>query len=231
MKVVAINGSPHGETGNTELILRPFVKGMEEAGANVEIHYSNKLKIFPCQGDLHCWIKNPGTCYQKDDMKELYLKIIEADILVLATPIYWDGMTGPMKNIIDRMTPMGKPFLALKDGHCCHPPRHELKNSKLVLVSNCGYWEKDNFEPLIEHAKRLSKNLHREFIGALLRPHGPAINILKEQGVDVNSIFNAAQIAGNQLIENGKIEEDILESVSSDLMTREQYVDIFKESN
>lgn len=231
MKVVAINGSPNENKGNTELILLPFLNGMKESGANVEVFYSNKLKVNPCQGDLYCWIKNPGTCFQDDDMKELYPKMVEADILVIATPLYWDGMTGQLKNIIDRMTPMGKPFLTLENGHSCHPPRKRIENTKLVLVSNCGYWEMDNFNPLIEHIKRLSDNMHRQFSGALLRPHGPAMNILREQGVDINFIFNAAFRAGQELIGKGTIEENVLAEISKNLLTQEQYINFFKEPN
>lgn len=66
-KVLAINSSPKMEKGNTNLILTPFLEGIKEAGAEVELFYTNKLKIGPCKGDLNCWIKTPGECFQKDD--------------------------------------------------------------------------------------------------------------------------------------------------------------------
>jgi len=57
MKVLAINGSPHMDEGNTAMILNPFLEGMTEAGSEVEVFYTRKLKIGPCNGDLSCWFK------------------------------------------------------------------------------------------------------------------------------------------------------------------------------
>ena len=135
------------DNGNTALILGPFLEGVQKAGAEVELFYTKKMKINPCQGDLNCWLKTPGKCIHKDDMLMLIPKIAEADILVLATPVYVDGVAGPMKNLLDRIVPLAQPFFELRDGHCRHPARDVNKDGKLVLVSNCGFWEMDNFDP------------------------------------------------------------------------------------
>jgi len=75
MDVLAINGSPHMNEGNTAKILNPFLEGLKEAGANVELIYSWKLNIEPCSGDMSCWFVNPGTCAKDDDMKTILPKI------------------------------------------------------------------------------------------------------------------------------------------------------------
>ena len=103
MKVLALNSSPKMNEGNTALILNPFLEGMREGGAEVELFYTKKLTINPCQGEYNCWFKTPGKCFQKDDMQMLYPKIREADVLVLATPVYVDAMSGPMKGLLDRL--------------------------------------------------------------------------------------------------------------------------------
>ena len=175
MKVLAINSSPRMDKGNTSMILNPFLEGMKEAGAEVELFYTNKLNIHPCTGEFNCWLKTPGQCLHNDDMKMLYPKIAEADVMVFATLVYVDGVTGPMKSLIDRMIPRVHPFFELQDGHCRHPVRGEAKTRKYVLVSNCGLWEKDNFDPLLVHMKAFCKNASVEFAGALLRPHGEAM--------------------------------------------------------
>jgi multimeric flavodoxin WrbA len=84
------------DKGNTALILIPFLDGMEEAGAKVERLCTKKLKINPCQGEISCWLKTPGECFQKDDMQMVLSKLRLADIWVFATPVYLDGVTGPM---------------------------------------------------------------------------------------------------------------------------------------
>jgi multimeric flavodoxin WrbA len=226
MNVLAINGSPNGEKGNTALILKPFLEGMKETGAEIHLFYTKDLKINPCLGEYNCWFKTPGKCFQEDDMQEVFPKLIPADILVLATPLYVDGMTGPMKTLVDRFIPIGHPIIEFRDGHCRHPRRQGVKDGKLVLVSNCGFWELDNFDPLVTHVKAISKNLEREFSGALLRPHGPALKAMVNQGMPVNDVFEAAKEAGRQLIQDGRMSADTLKIVSRQLVPRQQYVDI-----
>ncbi len=65
MNVLAINGSPHMDEGNTAMILNLFREGIKEAGANVELFYTRKLNIGPCLGDMSCWFKNPGEWARK----------------------------------------------------------------------------------------------------------------------------------------------------------------------
>jgi len=223
MKVLAINSSPNMDKGNTALILGPFLEGMKDAGTEVEIFYTRKLKINPCQGEFSCWVKTPGECFQKDDMQMLYPKLREADIWVFATPVYVDGISGPMKNLLDRVLPLVQPFFELRDGHCRHPLREGTKSGKIVLVSNCGFWEMDNFDPLLVHIKAACKNGSREFAGALLRPHGPALRAMMEMGMPVDDILEAAKKAGRQLVEDGGMSPETLNVVSRELMPLEAY--------
>jgi multimeric flavodoxin WrbA len=226
MKVLAINSSPNMDQGNTAEILKPFLEGMEEAGAEVEVLYTRKLNIKPCLGEFHCWLKTPGKCFQKDDMAEVLPKLAQADIWVLATPVYVDGVTGPMKKLLDRGIPLVEPFFELRDGHCRHPRREGTKSGKLVLVSNCGFWEIDNFDPMVAHVKAACKNMDREFAGALLRPQGGAIRAMREMGAPIGDILEAAKEAGRQLVKEGKMSPKTLETVSRELMPLEMYVQI-----
>jgi multimeric flavodoxin WrbA len=223
MKVLAINSSPLMAKGNTAVILTPFLDGMKEAGAEVELFYTKKLKIKPCQGCFNCWVKTPGVCIQRDDMDMLRPKIGEADVLVLATPVYVDGMTGPLKNLIDRFIPNAQPFFEIRNGHIRHPGRGETKSGKMVLVSNCGFWEMDNFDPLVFHVKAICKNMNAEFAGALLRPHGPAMKPMLEIGGLVEDVIEAARDAGRQLVREGKISPETLSTVSRELMPIKDY--------
>lgn len=226
MKVLAINSSPKMDKGNTALILNPFLEGMREAGAEVELFYTKKLNIKPCTGEFNCWIKTPGKCHHEDDMNMLYTTIREADVMVFATPVYVDGVTGPMENLIDRMLPIVKPLFEMRDGHCRHPLREGTKSSKVVLVSNCGFWEMDNFDPLLDHMKAFCKNATSEFAGALLRPHGEGMRPMMEIGKPIDDIFEAAKEAGRQLVEEGEMSVETLNIVSRELMPLEMYVQV-----
>ena len=224
MKVLAFNSSPRMDKSNTSLILNPFLDGMKEVGAEVELFYTKKLNINPCQGCFNCWLKTPGVCFQKDDMQMLHPKLREADITVLATPLYVDGMTGPMKNVLDRFIPLVQPFIELRDGHCRHPLRGEREFGKVVLVSNSGFWEMDNFVPLLVHMKAICKNMGAEFAGALLRPHGEILKPLMEMDRSPDDVFEAAREAGRQLVEEGKMSPETLSIVSRELAPRESYL-------
>lgn len=224
IKVLAFNCSPKMDKGNTALILNPFLEGMREAGAEVELFYTKKLNINPCQGGFNCWLKTPGKCWQKDDMNMLYPKLHKADIWVFATPIYVDGVTGPMKNLMDRLIPLMQPFFELRDGHCRHPVREGHKYGKVVLASNCGFWERDNFDPLLVHMRAFCKNAAKEFAGALLRPHGEALRPMMEMGLPLNDIFEAVQEAGRQLVRDGEMSTETLNIISHELLPLEMYI-------
>jgi len=224
MKVLAFNCSPRMNKGNTALILNPFLEGMKEVGAEVELFYTRKLKINPCRGDFICWLETPGQCWQKDDMQMLYPKLREADIYVFATPVYVDGISGPMKNLLDRIIPLVQPFFKLRDGHCRHLVRDGHKRGKVVLVSNCGFWEMDNFDPLLVHTKAFCKNAAMEFAGALLRPHGEALRPMMKLGISLDDVFDAAKDAGRQLVKDGKMSTETLNIVSRELVPLELYV-------
>jgi multimeric flavodoxin WrbA len=223
MKVLAINSSPRMERGNTALILEPFLEGLREGGADVELFYARKLKIAPCLGCFSCWTKTPGECIQRDDMEMLLFKMGQADVLVLATPVYCDGITGPLKNLLDRSIPLALPFFELREGHCRHPIRVRTARSMLVLVSNCGFWEMDNFDPLIVHMEAFCKNASLDFAGALLRPHGGGLRSMMERGLPLDDIFEAAKDAGRQLATLGSISPETLKVVSRELIPRETY--------
>lgn len=108
-RVVAINGSLKMEKGGAAKILTPFLEIMEKAGAAVELFYARCLNVEPCDGEVHCWNKNPGECYIDDSTQSLYPKLREAGILVLATHIY-APLLSEMQNTINRIIPLMTAF-------------------------------------------------------------------------------------------------------------------------
>lgn len=215
MNVLAINGSPHMDDGNTAIILNPFLDGMREAGAKVELFYTRKLKIGPCNGDMSCWFKNPGKCGQADDMQMLLPKLKEADVVVWASPVYYAAITGPLKNLMDRQLPL---FMQENAGS---------KRQKIVLVSTCGAWELSMFDPLLAQMKTLYSipEANSEFVGALLRPMADGMKEMLKAGETrlVDEVIQAAKEAGLQLVKEGKISDEIQKRVSKALMPQDAY--------
>lgn len=207
------------------MILDPFLEGMKQAGAEIELFYNYQLNIKPCCGKFACWTNPDGQCIQNDDMATLIPKVAKADLIVYGTPVYLDGMTGSLKTMIDRMIPLGKPFFEIRDDHCRHPKRDFVKRSQVALVSVCGFHELDNFDPLIQHMKAICKNIYAEYTGAILRPHIGAYSQLMNTDL-TKDIPKAIENAGYELIQKGKMCQNTLESIQRELIPREQYVDI-----
>ncbi|MDD1752018.1 MAG: flavodoxin family protein [Methanotrichaceae archaeon] len=203
------------DDGNTAMILKPFLEGMKEAGAKVDLFYTKKLTIGPCNGDMSCWFKNPGKCGQNDDMQMLLPKMKEADVIVWASPVYYAGITGPLKSLMDRQLPLHM------SGELVN------KRQKIVLVSSCGFWDMSMFDPLLAQMKAICTRPDgsSDFAGALLRPGAEAMReMMKGEGRAIlESIFKAAKEAGRQLTNEGKISQRLLDDVSRQLMSEEEY--------
>jgi multimeric flavodoxin WrbA len=227
LKIIAVNSSPNMENGNTSLILTPFLEGLREMDAEVELFYTKKLRIRPCQGEFDCAIKTPGECFQNDDMRMLYPKLVDADIWVFASPLYLSSVNGPMKNLWDRMIiPMGEARTVFRGGRSRHPMREGIKSGKIILVSSCGYWKIDNFDLVIEQTEEFAYHAAREYWGALLRPHAYALRPMLDSGSQADDVIEAARNAGRQLIEHGDMFSKTLNVVSRELVPLESYVSV-----
>jgi multimeric flavodoxin WrbA len=99
MKVLGIFGSPR-RGGNTEALLKEYLRGCRDAQAEAEEVYLRDLKITPCLEIYAC--RKDGKCPIRDDMQNLYGKISETDILVLASPIFFYTVSAQAKAFIDR---------------------------------------------------------------------------------------------------------------------------------
>jgi multimeric flavodoxin WrbA len=221
-KAVAINGSPRTEKGDTARVLTPFIEGMTEAGSDVELFYASRLKVKPCTcSEMYCWYAKPGECCIKDDMELLYPKLREADILILATPVYIP-LPGGMQNIINRLCPLLKPLLETREGRTRGRFREEVKIRRVVLVSTCGWWEMGNFGTVLRIAEEFAADASVEFAGAVLRPHAFLMREEGELTEEGKGVLDAVRRAGNELAKDGAMSKDTLEAISRPLISEEE---------
>ncbi|MBD3184808.1 flavodoxin family protein [Candidatus Poribacteria bacterium] len=103
MKLLGIYGSPR-KGGNTDILLDKALEGAKAAGAEVEAVYARKLDISGCRECGGC--DKTGKCVVKDPMQEIYPKIQAADIIILASPIFFYDMSAQVKLLIDRCQAM-----------------------------------------------------------------------------------------------------------------------------
>lgn len=102
-RILALSGSPR-RGGNSDTLCDQFLKGAAESGHIAEKIFIADKNINYCTGCGLC-IDRQGNCVQKDDMADVLAKMVEADIIVMATPIYFYTMNGQMKTFIDRCCP------------------------------------------------------------------------------------------------------------------------------
>ncbi len=221
-KAIAINGSPHKHKGNTAMILTPLVQGMNNAGCEVDLFYAKDLKVKSCNcPDMYCWYNKPGSCCLKDDMDLLYPRLWEAEILILATPVYIP-LPGEMQNIINRLSPLIKPMLEVRDSRTRARFHQDVKIRKILLVSTGGWWEEGNFGTLTRIAEELAEDASVEFSGAVIRPH--AFLMKKEDGFteDGKMVIAAARRAGEELVRDGVISQNSLNAIKRPLIPEEE---------
>ena len=120
MKILVLNGSPRVH-GNTAAMVKSYTEGSKEAGNDVTVFEVCKKKIAGCLGCEYCHTKGQGACVQKDDMQELYELIKEAEMLVIASPIYYFGFSAQLQAAIHRTYAIGIP--------------KKLKKAALILSS------------------------------------------------------------------------------------------------
>lgn len=135
MRVLAVLGSPK-KKGNTALLLEHYLRGFKENHRDVEIDqvFLQEKQIEPCRGCYTCIEKN-SSCVIEDDMQELYSRIIAADVLIFATPIYWWSISAQLKTFVDRFCP-----LTIED----------LKGKKFVLLMTYGMAQPNTGPQMVE---------------------------------------------------------------------------------
>jgi multimeric flavodoxin WrbA len=226
-KPVVINGSPRMEKGHTAMVLAPFIQGMEDAGSDVQLFYASRINTKPCScGEMYCWYRVPGECCFKDDMQSLYPRLRQADILILATPVYVP-LPGAMQDVLNRLCPLLEPLLETRGERTRARFREDVKIRKFVLVSTGGWWEKENMSTVLRIVEELAQVASVEFAGAVLRPHAflmKQAGKLTEYGA---AVLSAARRAGYELVKEGAMNQDTLDAISRPLISeaelRERY--------
>lgn len=155
-QILGVVGSPR-INGNTHVLVTKILEGAKQAGAKVDIIFLNNLNIKECDGCHTCL--NGKQCNKNDDMINVYPKIIESDVIIFGTPVYWFGPTGLIKLFLDRFVFFNSP-----------DNRKKIKNKSVVIVVP---FEEDNFEtvaPLISIFEKSFQYLEMSLVEKLIVP-------------------------------------------------------------
>ena len=151
MKIIILMGSPN-RNGSTATLVEHFTKGAKEAGHACEVIDVCHANIHPCTGCVACGYEGP--CVQKDDVEQIRRKLLGADMVVFATPLYYYGMSAQLKAVVDRFCAYNG---SLNSRH--------LKSALLTVAWNADDW---TFEALTAHYKTLVRYINFEDKGMVL---------------------------------------------------------------
>ncbi len=147
MKILILNGSPRPD-GNTVAMAKAFAKGAAESGHDVELISVCQKNIAGCLACEYCHTGGEGRCVQQDDMQQIYPLLEQAEMIVLASPVYYHSFTGQLQCAINRIYALDKP--------------KNLKKAALILSSGSD----DVYGGAIyEYENSFLKYLHLENMG------------------------------------------------------------------
>lgn len=152
-KIIILNGSPR-ENGNTKALIEHFKKGAESAKNEVICFNLQKMNIHACLGCCKGGKDPKSPCVQKDDMQQIYPYYQNADIVVLASPMYYWSISGQLKCAFDRLF-----AVAELDANYSNP-----KKDCILLMAAEGETE-DNFAPVKSYYESLLSHLGWKNIG------------------------------------------------------------------
>jgi multimeric flavodoxin WrbA len=155
-RILAVMGSPR-KNGNTHILVSKIVDGAKAGGAVVEEMFLGNLAIRECDGCHACW--KGKECSKDDDMRAVYPAIIQSDVIIFGTPVYWYGPTALMKAFIDRFVYFN-----------CPKNRQKIRGLSAVLAVP---FEEDDLEiarGVVEFFQKSLTYLEVELLGQIIVP-------------------------------------------------------------
>ncbi|MBN2533663.1 MAG: flavodoxin family protein [Spirochaetales bacterium] len=212
MNIVCINGSPKGLKSNSHVMTRAILKGFESATSAIKNIFLSEKKINYCTGCYSCWFKTPGKCVIKDDMAEIIKVIKESTIIILATPLYFNNISGTLKVFFDRLTAMGG------DPHKSRDSSNK-EAASFIMVSNCGFPYRSQFDVISLWIKNVTKILQAKLIGEFYTTNGKVLTQFDNSQTDArNNYLDYLTRCGTCLFENGELSEELKASLNKGIL-------------
>ena len=154
-KIIVLNGSPRAR-GNTETLADAFIEGAQSAGHTVKKFNLREMNVRPCIGCLKGGKDKQSPCVQKDDMDQIYAAFNEADIYVMASPLYYWSFTAQLKAAIDRL-------FAVTEANDYQTPYKEC-----IMLIAAEDDSKGNFAPMVAYYESMLEHLGWKDLGQVL---------------------------------------------------------------
>jgi NAD(P)H-dependent FMN reductase len=215
MKILAINASHRGDQGHTRFLIDKLFQGAASAGAACEVVTLAKLKINRCLACLQCHTDTHllRCVYDdKDDVRTVFRKMAEADLIIYATPVYVFGMTGLLKTFLDRLNATGdsRVLRATNSGLLFHHIDHAICSKPFVTLVCCDNSENETPKNVLVYFRTFSHFMDAPQVGELVRNGGLMFGYGKDPTRErklpkIREIYAAYEQAGRELATTGSI--------------------------
>ena len=223
--VLVINGSPRASKGITNVVIEKFLEGCHEKGATSEVLHVARSNLKPCAGELACFF-NPDDrrcqIHKTDQGAEFAAKWIEADRIVLASPLHFNSVTSYLVRFLERLICTVDPVYAENDGFPTH--RGPCVGKPSVVIGVCAYPGVSNFTLFREVMLNYQRVFWLEPAGNLLVPMCRDLTVLGEANPRweaVKGVVEAIVQAGREFMTNDAVAFETEEAVSAETADRE----------
>ena len=225
MRITIFNGSSYGSNSNTHRMAEAFAKGAIETGAEAEEIFLMQKHISPCRACFNCWFATPGQCIIKDDTAELLDKIRSSDMVVFASPLYIDNVSGIMKNFMDRLVPLlDAHYKVDARGECYHPPRKKPMPG-FAVISNCAFSETNHFQVLKLLFRRMARNFSTKLVAEIYLASGSYLDSTAPKfRPRIDKYKEMLRLAGKEIAQKGRLSKKTSAGLQTSLLKQKEFV-------
>ncbi|TYQ14940.1 UNVERIFIED_CONTAM: NADPH-dependent FMN reductase [Acetivibrio alkalicellulosi] len=231
MKITVYNGSPGGKNSRTHKMIQEILKGAVEKDVIAQNYFLSEKKINYCRACNHCFDVELNKCIIEDDMTEMLHSYKESDIVIFATPLYIDNVSGMMKIFFDRCLSLGAPYVAKdENGECRHIDKSGFSNAyvkvpKWVVVSNAAFPEQSQFQVLSLLFRRMARNFHTQLIAEIYRGAGALLHdIVPGLETVVEDYRKLLRKAGKELVTSMELSKETKSELNKPLIPDDAYI-------
>ncbi len=227
-KILILNGSPKCERSSTMAVTEAFVRGIEScSNFNSEILHISKLNVKPCLDCLGCWGHNKGECCIKDDdVSMVKQKILEADIIILSFPLFFFGLPGEMKILMDRLLSFLMPYRGQRHlaGKPFHDFRYDMSGKEWVLISGSAWDDFQVFKPIEQQFNCILGE------GGYTLIRCPQIKAIVDQGMRIRLLryLQRYENAGKEFGNKGRLSETTMSILNRPPFSKSVYSQILE---
>jgi multimeric flavodoxin WrbA len=219
MKLLALLGYPRVD-GHTAAMTDLFLRGAASAGADIRRVHLPTTDLRPCRGCYSCWTRTPGICIHRDEMPPLLDAFLDADLVLIASPVYAFSVSVSVKTFMERTLAILSPGAevgpnGIERNRWRYPGRGPQRMAGLLVA---GRRTPDIIQPSIDTLQLYSKEMRMSCSGVLVRPESCALRFPQAKPLRMRAVRTAFERAGAAFVREERIPEEYLQAAAGPLL-------------